>query len=364
MNYKNNYKIRAYCKKYLNELQKNHKNSGLQKSGKITRVKEIWSYVYKNRLVLHWFITDNVCFIQGILSFLCAPLIGALSDVWGRKSFLLVTVFSTCAPIPLLYINGIAYFIAVALSGALAVTFSIVFSYVADCTDEDSRSCAYGLVCSVSIVCPMCVCVCVCVRVCVCAHVDVQVYAYIFAYIHFCMCVHTHAGACICAHMHVSVSACMSVCLCLCVFACMYVHAHMCVSIHEYSYSMCLHSTGSCISYIDCMTLLLLLGFQVSAMFAASLVISPALGTFILEEYPKTGMFNVVSLATGITIMNLLFIIFIVPESLREGTRKSVWGNSITCEQADPFSVSHPSMNFTCYKVINNFPLLLCFKIL
>ena len=80
---------------------------------------------------------------------------------------------------------------------------------------------------------------------------------------------------------------------------------------------------------------------QVSAMFAASLVISPALGTFILEEYPRTGMFNVVSLATGIAIMNLLFIIFIVPESLREGTRKSVWGNSITCEQADPFSVSH-----------------------
>ena len=85
-------------------------------------------------------------FSQGILSFLCAPLVGALSDVWGRKSFLLVTVFSTCAPIPLLYINGVAYFIACALSGALAVTFSIVFSYVADCTDEEYRSCAYGLV--------------------------------------------------------------------------------------------------------------------------------------------------------------------------------------------------------------------------
>ncbi|XP_065904400.1 hippocampus abundant transcript 1 protein-like [Dysidea avara] len=159
--------------------------------------------------------------IKGILSFLCAPLIGALSDVWGRKSFLLVTVFSTCAPIPLLYVSGMAYFIACALSGALAVTFSIVFSYVADCTDEEYRSCAYGLV---------------------------------------------------------------------------------------------------------------------SAMFAASLVISPALGTFILEQYPKTGMFNVVSLATGIAIMNLLFIIFIVPESLRERTRKSTWGNSITWEQADPFA--------------------------
>ena len=44
-------------------------------------------------------------FFQGLLSFLSAPLIGALSDVWGRKFFLLITVFFTCAPIPLMTIN-------------------------------------------------------------------------------------------------------------------------------------------------------------------------------------------------------------------------------------------------------------------
>jgi len=44
-------------------------------------------------------------FLQGLLSFLSAPLIGALSDVWGRKFFLLITVFFTCAPIPLMTIN-------------------------------------------------------------------------------------------------------------------------------------------------------------------------------------------------------------------------------------------------------------------
>ena len=42
-----------------------------------------------------------------------------------------------------------AYFIAVAVSGIFAVTFSIVFAYVADCTSEVDRSSAYGLVCSV-----------------------------------------------------------------------------------------------------------------------------------------------------------------------------------------------------------------------
>lgn len=46
-----------------------------------------------------------VCPTQGLLSFLSAPLIGALSDVWGRKSFLLLTVFFTCAPIPLMKIS-------------------------------------------------------------------------------------------------------------------------------------------------------------------------------------------------------------------------------------------------------------------
>lgn len=42
---------------------------------------------------------------QGLLSFMSAPLIGALSDVWGRRSFLLVTVFFTCAPIPLMRLS-------------------------------------------------------------------------------------------------------------------------------------------------------------------------------------------------------------------------------------------------------------------
>lgn len=49
----------------------------------------------------HTFLMNGLIMgIKGILSFLSAPLIGALSDVWGRKFFLLVTVFFTCAPIP------------------------------------------------------------------------------------------------------------------------------------------------------------------------------------------------------------------------------------------------------------------------
>lgn len=35
----------------------------------------------------------------------------------------------------------------ISISGVFAVTFSVVFAYVADVTEEQERSAAYGLVC-------------------------------------------------------------------------------------------------------------------------------------------------------------------------------------------------------------------------
>uniref|UniRef100_A0A7N6BXF9 Major facilitator superfamily (MFS) profile domain-containing protein n=1 Tax=Anabas testudineus TaxID=64144 RepID=A0A7N6BXF9_ANATE len=84
--------------------------------------------------------------VKGLLSFLSAPLIGALSDIWGRKSFLLMTVFFTCAPIPFMRISPWWYFALISVSGIFSVTFSVIFAYVADITEEHERSTAYGLV--------------------------------------------------------------------------------------------------------------------------------------------------------------------------------------------------------------------------
>merc|ERR1739838_651097 len=69
--------------------------------------------------------------IKGFLSFLSAPILGALSDVWGRKTFLLLSVFFTCAPIPLMIVSPWSFFAMISLSGSFAVTFSIIFAYVA-----------------------------------------------------------------------------------------------------------------------------------------------------------------------------------------------------------------------------------------
>lgn len=95
----------------------------------------------------HTFLMNGLVMgIKGILSFLSAPLIGALSDIWGRKFFLLITVFFTCAPIPLMTINTWWFFAMISISGIFAVTFSVVFAYVADVTTVEERSKAYGLV--------------------------------------------------------------------------------------------------------------------------------------------------------------------------------------------------------------------------
>jgi len=84
--------------------------------------------------------------VKGFLSFLSAPLIGSLSDVWGRKLFLLITALFTCLPIPFLLWDSTVYFVALTLSGIFSIIFSVAFAYVSDVTDEAARSLGYGLV--------------------------------------------------------------------------------------------------------------------------------------------------------------------------------------------------------------------------
>ncbi|OWK52168.1 Hippocampus abundant transcript-like protein 1 [Lonchura striata] len=156
--------------------------------------------------------------VKGFLSFLSAPLIGALSDAWGRKYFLLLTVFFTCVPIPLMRISPWWYFAMIAVSGIFSVTFSVIFAYVADVTQEHERTTAYGLV---------------------------------------------------------------------------------------------------------------------SATFAASLVISPAIGAYVSANY---GDSLVVLVATLVAAVDICFILLAVPESLPEKIRPASWGSSISWAQADPFA--------------------------
>ncbi|EDW44238.1 GM22303 [Drosophila sechellia] len=95
----------------------------------------------------HTFLMNGLVMgVKGILSFLSLPLIGALSDIYGRKVLLLITVIFTCLPIPMMTMDNWWFFVISSLSGVLGVSFSVVSAYVADVTTKEDRSRSYGLV--------------------------------------------------------------------------------------------------------------------------------------------------------------------------------------------------------------------------
>jgi DHA1 family tetracycline resistance protein-like MFS transporter len=86
--------------------------------------------------------------VWGLMQFLCSPLLGALSDRYGRRPVILISclglgldfVFMALAPsLTLLFIGRI-------ISGITAATVSTAFAYIADVTPPDGRATAFGTV--------------------------------------------------------------------------------------------------------------------------------------------------------------------------------------------------------------------------
>lgn len=63
---------------------------------------------------------------------------------------------------------------------------------------------------------------------------------------------------------------------------------------------------------------------------------SPAIGAYVSVKY---GDSLVVLLATIIAVLDILFVLLVVPESLPEKMRLSSLGFPISWAQADPFAV-------------------------
>ena len=64
---------------------------------------------------------------------------------------------------------------------------------------------------------------------------------------------------------------------------------------------------------------------------------SPAIGAYLSSIYSDS---LVVALASAVALLDVLFIIVFVPESLPEKMRPASWGSQISWEKADPFGVS------------------------
>jgi DHA1 family tetracycline resistance protein-like MFS transporter len=93
-----------------------------------------------------WYGALSVTF--GLMQFLCAPLLGALSDRFGRRPVLLVSIAGLGAMFLLsAWVRSLPALLATrVLGGALSGSFAVASAYVADITTAQARARMFGLV--------------------------------------------------------------------------------------------------------------------------------------------------------------------------------------------------------------------------
>ena len=86
--------------------------------------------------------------VWGAMQFICSPLLGALSDRYGRRPVILISclglgldyIFMAIAPsLALLFVGRV-------ISGITAATITTSYAYIADVTEAEKRAKAFGLV--------------------------------------------------------------------------------------------------------------------------------------------------------------------------------------------------------------------------
>lgn len=82
----------------------------------------------------------------GLAQFLCAPLLGALSDRFGRRPVLLLSLFGLGADLLFMAFAPSLWLLLVGrvIAGATAASFATAHAYVADITAPDRRAGAFG----------------------------------------------------------------------------------------------------------------------------------------------------------------------------------------------------------------------------
>jgi DHA1 family tetracycline resistance protein-like MFS transporter len=85
--------------------------------------------------------------VFALVQFFCSPIQGALSDRFGRRPILLVSIFGLGADYVLMALapNLAWLFVGRLISGATAASFSTANAYIADITPPDKRAAAFGL---------------------------------------------------------------------------------------------------------------------------------------------------------------------------------------------------------------------------
>ncbi|HEY7240760.1 MAG TPA: MFS transporter, partial [Burkholderiales bacterium] len=105
--------------------------------GEFTASRELQSYWYGALVITY-----------GVMQFFCAPLLGALSDRFGRRPTLLWSLLGLGAHFLLLALApSLAWmFVARVLGGTAGASFTVANAYASDVTTSDRRAAAFGLV--------------------------------------------------------------------------------------------------------------------------------------------------------------------------------------------------------------------------
>jgi DHA1 family tetracycline resistance protein-like MFS transporter len=87
-------------------------------------------------------------FSFAIMQFFCAPILGNLSDRFGRRPVLLLSLFAMAINYILMGVAGslVLLFIGRMISGIGASTMSTCYAFIADTTPEESRAQNFGLI--------------------------------------------------------------------------------------------------------------------------------------------------------------------------------------------------------------------------
>lgn len=104
----------------------------------------IGSLTDSDQMQAYWF--GALAATYGIMQFFCTPLLGALSDRYGRRPVLLISIFGLgISHIVTALSNSLPVLLMARMfSGATGATFSVANAYVADITSPEQRGKAFG----------------------------------------------------------------------------------------------------------------------------------------------------------------------------------------------------------------------------
>src|SRR5258708_9525425 len=105
-------------------------------------------YAYSKKFGLSDFDNGLLFAIFSICQFISTPVIGRLSDRYGRKPMLLISIAGTAASFFLMAFapSPLFLFLARALDGITAGNIPVAFAVISDSTKPEERARAFGLI--------------------------------------------------------------------------------------------------------------------------------------------------------------------------------------------------------------------------